>query len=351
MRRAVTTAEIAEKVGVSRATVSYVLNGRTDVRISAATRERILDTARDLKWRPNQLAKALVTGRIQTIGVVVHKLIPEITGSSFSLYPKNLFLSIALAAARFGLYATLLLRQPGVEFGPQSVVDGRIDGLIVLGDREEDHWVRETVTLGLPVVEIGSNWGEHHVRADDEQGAYLAVEHLYSLGHRRIIHWMGEGQGAAMYRRLGFEKACIERNLDPKQCRCISYKHHNRLSYFLNTEDLSEIRQALSLPASQRPTALFTFNDWQAQAVLDVAISLGLSVPEDLSLVGFDNDIRAISMRPRLTTLINPVEELGSAAVALLQSQLDPALDSASIPRLIPTSLVVRDSTASPRVP
>lgn len=337
MRKKTTTTDVANHVGLSRATVSYVLNGKNNSRIPASTRDLVLKAAEDLKWRRNRVAEAMPMGRIFTVGVIIGE-----KGVIHSQYVKNLYVDIMLAAQAQSLRTTLILgtMDSGVQI--DDLGDGRLDGIIAVGNFCTPQWVAAIEAIGLPYVVIESEVGKNRITPPDAAGGNVAAHFLYGLGHRRIAHLPGpEERISAQRRRHGFLQAVADLELNPRHCAA----------------DFCEVSGAgiraaiialLTRPSDERPTAIFAFSDAYALHCMDAIKELGLRVPGDVSLIGYDNEITATVMRPRLTTVQNPVAEIAGAAVALLQSLCDGDEVAENSAFVFPVNVVARESTAPP---
>lgn len=337
MRKRTTSEDIARLTGVSRATVSYVINGRQDTRISPETRERILAVARETGYQRNRLAAALSTGRTNTVGVVTH---PNGFRDGRNTYSKDMFLEISLAAARAKQNALMFLEplvteadgaEPGLH--PNDLSDGRVDGVIAFGYYDRVDWVRQVSDSGLPFVEIGSEVGRFSVLADNRGGIQQALEHLWALGHRRIAHWTHQQHvPSSAVRADSFRETLRAWGANEQECPFL----------YIETGSLEA-----ALRGPRPPTALVCFNDGMAADALDIIQAAGLRVPEDISLVGFDDDLRAVTTRPALTTVAMPLREMAQAAMTKLLEQVM-AKEMQSSCTLVSTRLIVRDSTGAP---
>jgi LacI family transcriptional regulator len=206
-----------------------------------------------------------------------------------------------------------------------------VDGLIIASARDSE-FVRGVYAAGIPCVEVGSGYGKRLIHSDNEGAAALAVAHLTALGHRRIAHWRGQSDSYASRHRVeGFVSAARQRGLRPEDTPVLASRE--------------AVSAALRRPAAARPTAVFAVNDYQASITLDIARGAGLRVPEDLSVIGFDNNVLAEAARPTLTTIQNPLDEQADAAIALLQA-LWRGEQNPPLPPAIPTKLIIRESTA-----
>lgn len=334
----VTTKDVARATSISATTVASILSGRDVVRVSEATRDRVLATAREMGYRRNGLASALRTGRTDTIGIVSPLAWGDVGDGLRAPYLTQLLSAIGVAATRAGRNAMTFVETPFAELPAGAVADGRVDGVVLFGVAMDlPHaaaWVREMYDTGLPCVEIGSRYGRYQVHADNVGGARLAVRHLLGLGHRRIAYW-------STFKRIVSSESRVEGFVSGTRAAGLSGEE----SPVIYTDE--ELRTLLRLPADRRPTAVFCCNDSTAVAALDRIREAGLRVPEDVSLVGFDNGPYAEVMRPRLTSVENPLRAMAEAAVALILAQQEGGEVEPPC-RLVETRLAVRESTAPP---
>ncbi|MES2464398.1 MAG: LacI family DNA-binding transcriptional regulator [Armatimonadota bacterium] len=347
-----TSHDVARLAGVSRATVSFVLNGRARGRVSLEAQGRVRAAAESLGYRPNRLATALSTGRTSTIGIVCQVkdsvYIADVPGQKHDVadapghYAKNMFLAVTLAAARVGLNATLFLELLDLELKPEDVADGRVDGIVIFGMYSHHDWVKRVASLQMPCVEIGTRWGKWWVEADNSGGTRLALEHLLHLGHRRIAHYIGLPAvpfiPTMASRATTFRAVTTEAQIP--LCDAPIVHGADYLAALFDT----------SVPSHRQPTAIFTYNDAAAVEALDVLTAHGLRVPDDVSLVGFDNEIRSVTMRPALTTVQNPIDEIARSAVGLLRREIEER-SAAAEGIIVPTQLIIRESTAAVAAP
>jgi LacI family transcriptional regulator len=330
-REAVTIVDVARKAGVSKTTVSCVLNNAPGFSVPEETRQRVFDAAAALGYRRNTLAAALRSGRMNTVGIVPPSpLHPDRDAHAGSVYIKDLLLALCAAAAQTRMNATIWAEKPHASLTVADALDQRVDGMVLAGLYGAGDFVRAVYAAGVPCVEIGSRFGDYQVHPDNRGGAALAADHLTGLGHRRIVHWRGpERVFSATERREGFLAVLEARGIPD-------------VPVVYGAQELAE-----HLGREDRPTALFAYNDASAVAALDLARELGLSVPRDLSIVGFDDNILATTARPRLTSVRNPLDGIARAAMELLEAQMRGQPPEPG-PRTIPTRLSVRESTAAP---
>ncbi|MEU3841072.1 LacI family DNA-binding transcriptional regulator [Streptomyces sp. NPDC028635] len=325
-----TIRDVAERAGVSKSLVSLVLRGSAQVR--AEKRDAVLRAVRDLGYRPNAAARTLSERRSRTVGVLLHDLrnpwfVELLDGLGPPLHAAGLH--TLLADARLGRRAGHDLAEPFLDLGA--------DGLVVVGTLPDPAGLAR-VAERLPVVVAGAREpalpGVDVVAGDDERGARLVVEHLIGLGHRRIAHVGGHGAVGEL-RREGYASALAARGLEQR----------------VEPGDLTEeggYRAAVRLLSRpDRPTAVFAVNDMTAVGVLTAAAELGLKVPHDVSVAGYDNTSISRLRHLWLTTVDNAGHELGRrAARCLLQRFEDPG--GAGRVHLTTPALEVRGTTGRP---
>jgi LacI family transcriptional regulator len=322
-----TIQDVAKQAGVSVTTTAAILRDAPGLQVSNATREHVQEVSRRLGYRRNAFATSLQKGRIQVIGALLP--LRDLTAHSYALraYPQELLVAVLKAASHAGLRIIPIPMPDRLdEAAVQGVTDRHLDGLI-LGAIYNPAFLQAVEAMGVPCVEI-SGTGRHLVMPDNEGGASAAAEHLAALGHRQVAHWHGGAGYAAQARHAGFVAAAERLGLN--------------LTLIGNRVQATEV---FSRPVAERPTGLFTMNDYLACQAIGVARTLGLRVPDDLSIVGFDDKILAETAYPPLTTIHNPLEAQAEAAVTLLQARLR-GEEHEETRVVLPTHLVVRGSTA-----
>lgn len=301
---AVTSEEIARKCGVSRGTVDRALHGRDGV--SRKTRERILEAAEELGYRPHALARSLVLGRTSTIGLVTFNL-------------RNSFISELVThsemhARRRGYftYVTNTDNEPEVEVDCiNHLIDRRVDGIIVQSVHPTKDYARWLTSLPVPVVAIGNRISPNvpFVGIDDRRAAYEATRYLHDQGYNRFAIV------CPPLRHLGSE------NIDAQEQRYLGFldfihSHTNGLGEptVIQTKDMT---QTVDIARANRPerTAFFCTSDIFALGVLDALRDSGLSIPEDAGVMGFDRIDTLRYVRPRLATVDQGVENISKTAV------------------------------------
>ena len=332
---AVTSKDIARRLNISQSTVSRALRG--DPRVSPATTARILEAARQMDYTPNLAARSLITRRTGTIGLIVS----DITNPFYPELLGVLHNEFALAG-----YRTVLFDErtdaPLERHVADLVKGAAVDGLVYV-----------SATLGMPLP--GSGTGRipvvlvnRHldgdavdtVVSDNHGGGRAVAEAMHDLGHRRVALISGpENASTSRDRERGFREGLLARGveLDETLRRVGQFSHHSGYQWGLDL-----------LGSRPRPTAIFAANDLIAFGALDAARRIGIRVPEDLSVVGFDDAPRDPADGPSLTTVRQPLREKGLEAARLLVNVLDEGPADPAPRVVLPTELVVRDSTASP---
>lgn len=330
-RPAVRLRDVADAAGVDPSIVSRILSGDGALTVRPETRRRVLEAASRLSYRPNTAARALKTSKTMALGMIV----PELTNVAYA----TVALGADERASRAG-YA--LLVATGSVRDRLDAIEGRIDGLLV------GIATSETIRIGdlggaLPTVLVNRHelLGIPSVTVDDEAGVVLSTEHLLSLGHRHIGHVAGPQNSDTGRRRLaGYVAAMRAAELEPRSGWMVEASYD---------EAGGELAATQLLRSSPRPTALVVANVRAAIGALAAARRLGLSVPHDLSLVGFHDAPVAMYLEPELTTVRMPLREMGSAAVDSLLGLLDGrAVENVRV--ATPPELVVRGSTAPPSI-
>lgn len=334
-----TMRDIASTVGVSQATVSYVLSGKPGARVSPETRRRVLEAAAKVHYRPNAIARAMASGRSRTIGVYQ----PHVSHSPLSgMWNAAVMRGIGEALHQRHFHLLLYGYRQQDEPPPAAFLDGRVEGLIILAPHRDDSLPCELVRIGCPVAVIGGGeWeGAITVDVDNREGGRLAAEHLLRLGHRHIAHLIGPPDVPnAIDRRRGYEQALREAGIPLCPEYLVPTGFDERSGY-------ASAKAVLSL--TPRPTALFVANDVAALGVLMACVDLGLSVPGDVAVVGYDDSLICTLTRPTLTSVRQPAFQLGCVAAESLLAMIGdkpPPIRR----HVLPPELVIRDSCGGNR--
>jgi LacI family transcriptional regulator len=342
MNRKVTIIDIAQKSGVSLSTVSLVLNNKPGV--SQDTRSRVLAAASDLGYPllPNSSQGRSTPPNLTTIGMLV-KTDPDIPPQANPFYSK-VIIGIEDACRRKGinlLFATLPVDENNRPAEvPQLLVNSSVDGLLLVGIFVDESFSSLSGRLTPPVVLVdGYSNTDHYdtVVSDNFHAAYHAVDYLIQKGHRRIglLGSDPNSYPSLIDRRNGYLRAMKENDLSET---FISNFNINKSKGYQEAQNL--------LAEHSQITALFCLNDDVGSAAIRAAKDLGRRVPEDLSIIGYDDTYIAANTTPALTTVHVDTVAMGRAAVHLLALRLENP-DSAPMTLTIHTKLVVRESTSS----
>jgi DNA-binding LacI/PurR family transcriptional regulator len=329
----VTIADVAKRAGVGLGTVSRVLNGSPQVR--DATRARVLEAIEILEYRPNPMARGLSRGRCQTLGVVV----PFFTHASAVERLRGV-----VAALDESRYDLVLFNVESTVHRDQHLASitgrDRADGLLVMSLPIPPRDLERLTGAGVPVVLVDARGkGVASVVSDDVAGGRLATEHLIGLGHTSIA-FIGDdpansfGFTSSAQREHGYAAALADAGLEFRPALVRHGAHDREVARRLATDLLAQ---------PDRPTAVFTSSDVQALGVLAAAADLGISVPDDLSVLGFD-DIE-LAAYVGLTTVHQPLFDSGFLGAQLLlgavAGEVPPAVEHS-----LPLALVERRTTA-----
>ena len=328
-----TIIDVAAKAGVSKSMVSLVLRGANTV--SDEKRRLVLEAASELGYRPNAAARSLVRRRSNMFGIVLSDLhnpfFTEVIDGIEAEAEANGYRTIISTVGRLPLAERRAL---------DTLLELRVDGLILASPMLE---VDNITSAGeeLPVVLVARRSfmpSVDSVSNDDPTGATLVVQHLADLGHRHIAHIDGGGGAGADERRDGYERAMQDRGLgDVARVVPGSY-----------TDEGGRHGVATLFDAGTPPTAIFVANDLAALGALSALAERGIRVPDDVSIVGYDNTALAAVRYINLTTVDQPRPDMGRTAVKLLVERLTRRRDTGRT-ILIPPTLVVRGTTAPPR--
>ncbi|MBK6304682.1 MAG: LacI family DNA-binding transcriptional regulator [Gemmatimonadetes bacterium] len=331
----VTIKDVAKRAGVSVATVSRVLNKSGPVSPEAA--ERIHEAANALHYVPHGGARSLITSKTSTIGV----LLPDLYGGFFS----EMIRGIDQTAQHHGYH--LLLsgshnRKAEMEAAMRAM-RGRTDGVIAMSPHFDAATLVENLPPSLPVILLSCEARDEDyqvIAIDNVGGAEAMVRHLVKLGHRRIAMVMGEkGHFDTAERLQGYRHALVEAGITPDE-------RYEAQGDFSEASGHRAVQELLALP--DRPTAIFCANDSMAIGGLAAVHDAGLRVPEDMTVVGFDDIPLAHYMSPPLSSVHVPVFEMGERAVTRLIAALKGEPVSERRHERLPTRLVVRSSCAAP---
>ncbi|PTY06346.1 LacI family transcriptional regulator [Opitutaceae bacterium EW11] len=345
--RPATLADVGREAGVSAMAVSAVLNGaRTSSRTAPETRRRILEAAEKLRYRPNAAARALAERRMNTIGVAA-----VFERSQLNQYFLEVFNGILETAAQHDQTTTVFTLHDWEKDSARldKFCDGRIDGLVLIAPRLTKESVAALPTH-TPSVGVHANLAVPrwvNLESDEERGAYDMVKYMIELGHRRIMHLTGPRGLLGVERRVtGFKRAMSEAGLRRENTIIVE-------AGFTTPEGYRALRDWMKASSGQKmPQAIFCANDGVATGCMEVLAEVGIRVPSDISLAGFDDTLAARSTVPQLTTVRQPLHEMGNRAVEVLLERIEASregkIDRAAQNIVFSTELVLRGTVAPP---
>jgi LacI family transcriptional regulator len=337
VRKRPTSADVAALAKVSRTTVSFVLNGRLDAKIRPETAARVLAAAEELGYHPHAGARQLAGGISRTLGLVLRQSPAQVAGDAMLA---EIIRGVSRAARAADHRIIVEALEPGEGSYADLVRSSRTDGLIIDGPRIDDPELAFLVADGFPIVIQGTIPGlsAPSVDVDNYDGARKAVAHLIGLGHRSIACITNAPLAyTASAERLAGYRAALEAADLPYDSDLIGE----------GAFDAPSGNQAMQAVLGRcQPTAVFAASDVVALGAIAALRAAGISVPDQVSVVGFDDIPVAAFIDPPLTTVRLPAHELGLAAGRAL---LDRIAGRPVEPRtLLPTELVIRASSVAP---
>jgi LacI family transcriptional regulator len=335
----VTIRDVAERAGFSTTTVSHVLNNVPGKRIPDSTRTLVKAAADDLGYRPNRLAQGLRLQRSDTIGFISDRI-------ATSPHAGMTIVGAQRAAAEYG--SLLLLMNSGTDADLEqrevrALLDRQVDGIVYASEYHRlvnpPALLHETHAVLLDARPTGSDWA--YAVPDEFGGAVTGVGALLEFGHRRIGYANNVDDIPATTGRLqGYRKVLSDNGIAVDESLIVADE----------SDAIGGYRAAMSILArADRPTGLFCFNDRMAMGAYQAAVALGLRIPDDLSIVGFDDQqIISAGLRPGLTTVALPHLEMGEWAVHALMRLIHSDGQEAVEPAVLPCPLVRRASVGPP---
>jgi LacI family transcriptional regulator len=334
-----TLRDVAEAAGVHAATASRALNPATRGLVNAATAQRVMKVAESLGYRPNPIARGLKTAKSTTVGIVI----PDLTNPLFPPIVRGV--ERVLEAAGFSGLIVNTDNDPGRERAQvESLLSRQVEGLIVATALVEHPLLEQLQRQGVRMVMVNRRPDGLEIPSivpDDATGVEMAVRHLASLGHRRIAHLAGPpNTSTGIVRARSFRSTVRDLGLDDDPALVATCR------YWSEAEGASALRGLLDQDLGF--TAVVAGNDLIALGCYDVFAERGIDCPGDISVVGFNDMPFLDKLRPPLTTIAIPHQEIGAeAARLLLESIAEPDRQVRSV--LFPLALVVRGSTTAPR--
>ncbi len=330
----ITIADIARKAGVSKMTVSRVINNTGAV--APQTREKIEKLIREMNYHPDQIARSLSSKKTHTIGIVIPK-------------KEKIFMDNYIAHVLSGVSEVLKDRDYRImlfpidvenEFEVLNLAQGNlVDGLILLKISDRDKYVKHLSESSLPCIRINNRVDDDNVNFIDSEnikGAKLAMEYLNRKGHRKIGFVCGKlDETNGMDRFVGYKESLEELGLEYNEDWVIQGEFDKDIAYN-NTEKI--------LHLENRPTAIFSSDDYMALGVIEKLKENGYRVPGDFAVVGFDDIDIASILKPELTTIRQPMHELGSEGATLLLKLIDKKIKP-PVKKYLDVRLIVRETS------
>ena len=342
MKKGVSARDVAERAGVSRTTVSFVLNNTEGAVISEETRARVLRAARELGYVPNEQARSLSMTRHHTIGLFISHLRSPFSDSF--ILPLIDGISRVLNKHRF----QLVLQQVGTRESDYQklIAEDDVDGVILVNPHHEDAAFERLLDTAFPTVVIGAGTSgkANEIDVDNFAAAKEATEHLLSLGHRRIgfISHAPLDYPAAAERRRGYLQALESAGAEPAS----GGEALERTGSFSEESGYRCAGELLSL--ASRPTAIFAGNDMIAYGVMQAVRDAGLRIPGDVSIVGFDDNYLSRFTNPPMTTVAVPAASLGAEAARIAVESITESRAGSPARLVLSHHLSVRRTTGRP---
>ncbi len=337
-KRNATIKDVAATARVSTATVSNVLHGK-DTLYTSDTADAVWNAVRDLGYRPNRIARSLVHRQTDTLGVVVDRIHGRLTRNPYTTELLDGFMEYAMEANY--QIKLISLQVADLNRALAQLDDGSVDGIALFAPAQDSPLMTWAQTARVPLVFAGSvppNPAHPAVDMDDEAAAYIAVRKLIEMGHRRIGLIMGPpNQWSALRRESGYQRALGEAGLEARpEWRFVSDYGHGGAAGV-----------EVVMKANPRPTALLCWNDGIALEAMRALQGQGVQVPEEVSLIGFDDMELGRWVHPSLTTVQQPVSDIGGRAAELLIRQIQSGQTGQGV-TLLEGTLIIRESVAPP---
>lgn len=337
-----TIKDVAREAGVSIATVSYVLNGKANT-ISDETSQQVWEAARRIGYIPNVTARNLRASRSRLIGYEWHDVPRDQINPVLDRF--TYYLSRAAELAGYHVLTFTSPPDDPVRVYDELLRSGRVDAFVVSNTSTDDARIRYLIERDFPFVSFGRAnpaWDHAWVDCEGRLGVNDAVQHLYERGHRRIamVAWP-EDSLSGEHRLQGYREAVARLGL-PAHPAYVQRGIHDE------TTGRDAMRHWLALPTDLQPTAVVSVSDLTAIGVMNEAERCGLEVGVDFSVVGFDDAPMSQYLRPALTTLRQPIPEIGETVIGLLEKMLNGStLKREACQRFMPPQLIERASVAT----
>ncbi len=327
----ITIIDVAREAGVSYGTVSRVINDSPNVKLE--TRERVKEVIERMGFVGNSSARSLVSGKSHVIGL----LIPDLGTAYIGEIIRGI--DIELESIHYNLMLYTTHRQETKESGYiSSLIQSGVDGVILILPRNPANYLEKLRALHYPYVLVDHQGIDDQgpaVGATNFQGAYDATEYLLELGHRQIAFITGSMDLGCSQERLAGYKSALMKNRIPFRSEWVIEGDFEQATGYGGANTLMSL--------SNRPTAIFASNDMMAFGVMNAVRDMGLKIPADISVIGFDDIFQASQTMPGLTTVHQPLEQMGREATRLLIEMMQHK--DITIGKVdLPTRLVLRDS-------
>jgi len=326
--------DIAREAGMSASTVSRVVNGKKYV--NSKKREKILKLIEETGYVPNKAARSMVLNRNFSVGVII----PD----TFNMFQRQLFSIMERHLETFGYHTVFFFVK--MEDQSEQACLNRLkaeqpDGVIMIHEFKNPYFYEYVKKAGIPVVTATFNYpGIDAIHVNEEQASRDAVNHLIGLGHRNIVMISGDGFTFGRQRAEGFFQALTEADIPWDKDRIVFVRQYTPEFGMYGMKEL------LLRKGKKSFTALFAATDELAIGAIRVLNDEGLRVPEDISIVGFDDIDIAKYMNPRLTTISQPITEIGEKTAQALYRQLT-GNNSIKDELILPYKLIIRESTSA----
>lgn len=334
MKRSISAYDVAKVANVSQSTVSRVLNNYPHVR--PKTREKVLQAIKELGFSPDSIARSLALNKSNTIGLIIEDL-------SNPFYAETAH--IILKKAKAYNYEIIILdsvsnEHTDLQKALNTLMSKRVDGIIVSSVARDNKYVKDYIK-NIPIIfynRIILNENFDYIEVDNKYGAKMGVNHLYSLGHKKIAYISGQTIYSTFYNRLeGYKDALIENKLP--------YKPEYVFQGETNYEEVLKFTMNL-MKSDDAPTAYFASTDQLAFAILDAASKLDFKIPDDISVIGFDNINISGNPYIGLTTISQQKELMAEMALEKVINSIEVEQDETLINKIIlQPELIVRNTT------
>ena len=332
-----TIEHVAQLAEVSKATVSRVLNDSP--KVTEQTRDKVMKAIKESGYYPSAMARRLTTNKAETIGLLIPSPQDKTFGNPFYT---EILRGFAHQAKIEGYDLLLFINEHQFNYS-QLFHDRRVDGLLLVGVNRKDKEVIQLSKNKFPYILTGKvDYKEaNYVDAENRRGAYQAVSYLVNLGHKRIGYLGGSFDFVFNQERFeGYLQVLKEHNLEyGKELTMES----------INTEESGYEAMHKLLESSSIPTAVFAANDLDAIGAMKAAKEKGLKIPEDISFIGFDDIQLASYTEPTLTTVRQPIYEMGTTAISLLVRLIE-GEEKEPLKVELPTRLIIRESSGGKNI-